>query len=181
MDHAKWKSIKTRVWKWCQKLCAFLFEVTWAFGKMCFCCCFTMKNLTENVVVSGETCIGWLSCSPRSSTEITWAVALPCCIHSFCALTGVPCEKCFGSSFWRADILLLSWRGATSQSVLRPRSASSEVPSTRPSASGLLPPASWQDVKVRPCRRCGEAGKLSLRPLNRQQVRPLIQFFFPFL
>ena len=34
MDHAKWKSIKNCARKWCRKLCAFLFEVTWAFGKM---------------------------------------------------------------------------------------------------------------------------------------------------
>jgi len=34
MDHAKWKSIRNCAQKWCWKLCAFLFEVTWAFGKM---------------------------------------------------------------------------------------------------------------------------------------------------
>ena len=34
MDHSKWKSIKKCAWKWRRKLCAFLFEVTWAFGKM---------------------------------------------------------------------------------------------------------------------------------------------------
>ena len=34
-DYAKWKSIKSCAQKWCQKLCAFLFEVTWVYGKMC--------------------------------------------------------------------------------------------------------------------------------------------------
>ena len=31
-----WKSIKNWAKKWCQKLCTFLFEVTFAFGKMCY-------------------------------------------------------------------------------------------------------------------------------------------------
>ena len=35
MDYAKGESIKNCVQKWCRKLCAFLFDVTWAFGKMC--------------------------------------------------------------------------------------------------------------------------------------------------
>ena len=35
MDHAKWKNIRNCARKWCRKLCAFLLEVTWAFGKMC--------------------------------------------------------------------------------------------------------------------------------------------------
>ena len=30
MDHTKWKSIENCAWKWSRKLCAFLFEVTWA-------------------------------------------------------------------------------------------------------------------------------------------------------
>ena len=34
-DYAKWKRIKNCTQKWCWKLCAFLFEVTWVYGKMC--------------------------------------------------------------------------------------------------------------------------------------------------
>ena len=34
MDHTKWKIMKNRAQKWCRKLCAFLFEVTYDFGKM---------------------------------------------------------------------------------------------------------------------------------------------------
>ena len=29
-----WKSMNNCAWKWCRKLCAFLFAATWAFGKM---------------------------------------------------------------------------------------------------------------------------------------------------
>ena len=36
MDHTMWKSMKNYAWKWCRKLCAFLFAATWAFGKMCY-------------------------------------------------------------------------------------------------------------------------------------------------
>ena len=34
MDYTMWKSMKNCVGKWCQKLCAFLFAATWAFGEM---------------------------------------------------------------------------------------------------------------------------------------------------
>ena len=34
MDHTMRKSMKNCAGKWCQKLCAFLFAATWAFGKM---------------------------------------------------------------------------------------------------------------------------------------------------
>ena len=34
MNHTKWKSMKNCAQKWCQKLCAFLFEVTCDFGKL---------------------------------------------------------------------------------------------------------------------------------------------------
>ena len=34
MDHTMWKSMKNCAQKWCQSLCAFLFEATCAFGKM---------------------------------------------------------------------------------------------------------------------------------------------------
>ena len=36
MNHTKWKSMKNCAQKWCQKLCAFLLEVTCDFWKMCF-------------------------------------------------------------------------------------------------------------------------------------------------
>ena len=32
MDHTMWKGMKNFAGKWCRKLCAFLFEATWAFG-----------------------------------------------------------------------------------------------------------------------------------------------------
>ena len=35
MDHIMWKSMKNWAQKWCRSLCAFLFEATCAFGKMC--------------------------------------------------------------------------------------------------------------------------------------------------
>ena len=35
MDHTMWKSMKNCAQKWCRSLCAFLFEATCAFGKMC--------------------------------------------------------------------------------------------------------------------------------------------------
>ena len=35
MDHIMWKSMKNCAQKWCRSLCAFLFEATYAFGKMC--------------------------------------------------------------------------------------------------------------------------------------------------
>jgi len=36
MDHIMWKSMKNCAKKWCRRLCAFLFEATCAFGKMCW-------------------------------------------------------------------------------------------------------------------------------------------------
>ena len=66
---------------------------------------------------------------------------------------------------WSRDIYCCEKWKRDKQNALRTQP---EVPSTRPSASGLLPQASWQDAEVRPCRRCGEAGSLSSRPLNRQ-------------
>ena len=46
MDHTMRKSMKNCAGKWCQKLCAFLFAATWAFGKMCdtVLCAFTYAS-----------------------------------------------------------------------------------------------------------------------------------------
>ena len=33
-DYTMWKSMNNCAWKWCQKLCAFLFAATWAFKNM---------------------------------------------------------------------------------------------------------------------------------------------------
>ena len=44
MDHTMWKSMKNCAGKWCQKLCAFLFDATWAFGKMCLLICYCFDS-----------------------------------------------------------------------------------------------------------------------------------------
>ena len=74
MDHSKWKSIKNCARKWCRKFCAFLFEVTWAFGKMCSGC-WPVNCLEEELLPYKEMLNNFLTVSALL-VLICWAIAL---------------------------------------------------------------------------------------------------------
>ena len=60
MNQTKWKSMKNCAQKWCQKLCAFLFEVTCDFWKMWIFYSLTLRNMTYfwyKLMWQGSCCI----------------------------------------------------------------------------------------------------------------------------
>ena len=73
MDHAKGKNDKNCAQKWYPKLCAFLFEVTWTFGKMCvvtiFLTLFDIFRLCELVLEVLKA----VKVSPSNSVPDTFA------------------------------------------------------------------------------------------------------------
>ena len=72
MDHIMWKSMKNWAQKWCRSLCAFLFDATCAFGKICL----QMNHSSrEKIALSATPFYQALSRAFEFHTSLVWGGA----------------------------------------------------------------------------------------------------------